>query len=410
MPPATRRRSNFLLTGLVLGLVGLGVRGQNVVHWFLFAAVIGQSCWRLYGALRNFQMYLVHIGEILFCISCLSQIVLCVKRAKLLRQLVSNSRKLTRKNYLIIRLADAVIFFLVVSQFAQDMNNYVWKGCFESFHLEYSHINRNSTVANVKIAAVCIHRYLLVRYSDMFCGLYLLIFLIIYFIKVQQLSFLASKIRSSGWKEKVWAISPEVFAIYEKLEDSSSMILFFRAVFQFVCIINMFRLLMINIKTRSHLGFQGIFFRTFNYCQNIFITVSLLLSISLMQEDIEQRCRRISELILFGSFTGSTPQENWIIQCVMKSSFTQKVTIGKMAEVSRGIIITLASSWFSPFFFGKSTTADLASTTFPTERNLVNWITLNLMLLHIRRQSSFPKVTIATRHSLHHGARLRFKH
>lgn len=346
------KRSDLLFITFLLDLFGLGLRGRRLIHWFFFTLVIIQTSWRLYGSFTNFKFYLVNIADLSFNFCSLLQIFLSIKRVKLLRQLLSNLHKLNRRNHLIVRVVDAIICFLVISQFAFDMYDFVWTTCYDLFHRQYSYLDRSSNLVNITIATVCIHRSILIRYSDMFCGLYLLIFVVIYLIKVQHLAGISNS-RPSEWKVKVWAVSSHVSSLQDKFEDSSSIILFDRTVYQFLSILALFQFLMENIRTKSTLGLRGIIFATCGYSQNIFITVSVLLSISLMQEDIDGRCKNVTEQIMFTALSGGSVEEKWISQKILKSNFTQKVTIGKMVQVSRSIIISLASSYvvFSILFW-----------------------------------------------------------
>ena len=347
------KRSTFCLTGLLLGIFGLGFRGRNIIHWFLFAFVTITASWRLYGLFTNFRMYLIHISDIFYMSSALLQIVLSFKRAKSFGELLSNSNKLCKKNYVIFRVVDVIVSMVVLSQFINDMGDGLWKDrCYASFHVQYSYMNRKSVIANITIATVCIHREILIRYSDMFCGLYLLMFVIVYFIKVEQLQSI-SNCRTSALKVRVWAISSQVSALHEKFEDTSCIILLDRTIYQFSSILKLFPVLMTNIRTRHSLGFGGIFFDTLGYFHDMFVTVSVLLAVSLMQESIKRKCRCVSDQILFADLFCGTNNEGRILINILESKFTQKVTIGKVAKVSRSLIISLASTFvaFSILFW-----------------------------------------------------------
>ena len=346
------RRPNFLFTVWLLNFLGIGLRGRSVIHWFLFAFVIIWTTCLLFSLFKNFRMYLTHLSDILFTLSCLFQILLLVKRTKLLRELLSHSHKLSRRNHIMFRVTDAVVFIVVMIQLISDVYSFGWRGCHAWSRLRFLFFDNKSILANITVSIVCVEGYILLRCSDMFCGLYLLIFVIIYLIKVQHLEKI-SKGESSRWKEQIWLFSPQVSALHENLEESCSSVLFNRTVIQFTSILTLLPVLIDNIRTRYDLGLRGAIYGTFGYCHNIFVTVSLLLSISLMQEDIERRCKCLSEQMLLDTFSGRTVQESWVIQKVLKSNFTRKVTIGNMAQVSRGTIISLASTYvvFSILFW-----------------------------------------------------------
>ena len=347
MPTRNQRKPQLLLVGFLLGLFGIGLRGRNIIHWFFFAVAIAMICWRIYGDFLNFKMYLAHISATLFDICCLFQVILCFKRTESFRALLFNSYKLSKKNNLLVRVTDAVVFIIAVSQFTKDMFDSTWKGCYESFNQYYSPLDRNSTLVNVTVVTVCLHRYILLRFSDLLCGMYLLMFDIIHLIKVQHLK-KVSTIESSRWRVTVWTASSQVSALHREFEDSSSIILVDRTLFQFFSFLSFFPLFMDNIKKRSSLGIQGLFYDTYGRFHNLFFTVSLLLSISLMQENIEGRCECVCEKMLAAGLYSGKVQESCAFQKILQSTFTRKLTIGRMAEVSRGIIMILSST-FSTF-------------------------------------------------------------
>lgn len=340
MPSKVANKCNFFFTVFLIDLMGIGLRGRNIVQWFLLATGVIHRILLFRLSFWTFEFSVTRMTYILITLNPLVQVVLVIGRVKLLSELLCNSNKLSERSYFILRVVDAVVFFSIVSQLALEFSNEGWSHCSS---MRVVPRENNSTLIKMSLAVLCFNELLLYRDMDMFCGLYLLIFLITYFIKVDNLNSIFSP-PSYNWKHKMFTLSSEMSMLTEKLEDSTSCILFIRTIHQFLSISTFFFLAMFMSARNVTFNFTSAVW-AFSCTREIVLTVLLLLSISLMQEDIERRCEHLSERILLSGLLDRSTHENWVLQQAFTCKFTRKVTIWKVVEVSRGILITLASAY-----------------------------------------------------------------
>ena len=335
---------DFLFIRFLLDLLGLGLKGQNIGHWLLLAFGCVHRIILILSCLMTFTFELRYISSTLSCVnSCLTFFV-AMKKLKETRSMSLFAEKLCKNNLFLVKSVDLTLFLIILYQLTVDLVQADLFDCVSTHIFDEIGWDGDSTAWQVAFAAICVHEAIVIKTVDILCALYILVFLIVYFIKIQHLAALTS-IESSGWKEKVLAILVHVSGLNQKLESSLSFILFFRAVRQFVHILIFLYEALYTSQAKIQIRWQVGDLYFFEAVAEIILTVLLFLSISLMQEHLEGQIDDFCKQIAYSGLLKGSLNENLAVGGIISAELGKRVTIWKFLEVSRSILLTLASAY-----------------------------------------------------------------
>ena len=335
-----RCKLNGLFISSIFNLLGVGLKEQNLFHWTLFTLRLVYRFFLIYFSMCKLKFNLTPMTLLLINITSQVFIVLLVLRAKKIGQLLMQAKNLTKKNYFILKIADAAVVLLFLSSIATEFTLKKSNRCYFSTHLVL--YESNSAVVQVATGVVCSYEYILFSETDLIYGLYFVLFLITHFVKMQKLEEISLD-RTSGWRRRIFLSSDQISQLHEQFEDSASFILFIKAVRQFFSILLFFFNVFLLIQGKMDLNSTWGKMLLFKSIRDIIMTTSLFLFISLMQEDIDRKCSSMSKEIIYSGYLSGSLQDNLVLANIVTGEFGRRVTIWKIVQVSRSILITLAS-------------------------------------------------------------------
>ena len=342
LPKDMRIRTLFVF--FLFDFTGVGLRKRNVLHWFLLAVNIVQRCSYLYLTIKNTSFSLYSISLLLIDLNLLLLFFTSLNKLQSVRELFFLIQKLSGKEYILLRIVDAgtfILFFALVS-FEIVINGLDQCGNFNKLW----HLEGNSTLVVVVQRTLCLNFIISIHDIDSFSALYILIFLVLFFVKVRHLKSISTS-RPSCWKSKILTLSSQVAQLGQKLDDSTSFILFCRAVHQFFLILLVFLMAMLFYHKSLTFGKDIETFLLLKFLADLLLTALLFLSISLMQEQVTKKSEDLSRQIVYSAFDRGKILENLVLANILTSDFNHKVTVWKLVEVSRTIILTLASVYIA---------------------------------------------------------------
>ena len=331
-----------LFVFFLFDLMGIGLRGRNILHWFLLVLNLLQRVCRIYLRMKSISFSLISISFLMRDANSLLLFVISLIKVQSMRELFTLTPKISRKHYILLRIVDAGTFFLLLTFVGCEIFLVGLDNCIDFNELWHK---GNSTVMVVIQRTICLNDLILMHDSHSFCALYILIFTLIFLVKVQHLNSMSSNL--CGWRGKMLTVSSQVSDLSDKLDTSTSFILFCRAVYQFFLVLLVFFLVMLLSEknfTRPGDGHEVLLYKLF---VDLFLTALLFIAISLMQETIQDKCDSLSRKIVYSAYASEKMHEKVVLANILTSDFTQKVTVWKLVEVSRTIVLTLASVYFA---------------------------------------------------------------
>lgn len=344
----TLKSERTLFVFFLFDVTGVALRERNLIHWLLLIVNFAVRFSYLFLSIKYMKFSLFSITFLLRDLNSLVLLVISLVRVQSMRELFALARFLSKKHYILLRIVDAVFFVTFLASLAFEIFTNGLDQCYGFNKL--LHLEGNSTLILFVQRTFCFHKIFLINDTNAYCALYILIFVIFFFIKVQHLNEISSH-GSSCWRRKLFTVSSQVSELSLKLDNSTSFILFFRAVNQFLCVILVFLLAMLLTQEKSF-AYESYMRLILRNSFDLFLTSLLFISISLMQERIQERCDSLSRQIIYSALPLGTMHENVVLSNIFTSDFTQQVTLWKLIEVSRSIIFTLASVYVAfPILF-----------------------------------------------------------
>ena len=290
--------------------------------------------------MREMAFSLLYISVVMLDIIPFLLFVTSLGKVQSMRELFTLTRFLSRKQYVLFRIVDAGTFVLSLTFICSRIVLVGLDSCTELnkfFHLEV-----NSTLATFVRRTSCLNEFFLMFEVQAFCALYILLFMVVFFVKVTQLDEMSSN-RPSMWRRNILPLSSRVGQLGEKLDDSTSFILFFQVAHEFFSVSLLFLLAMMMSQKVYGPEEKVLIVILCELLSQLLLTALLFLCISLMQEKVQRKCECLCRRIIYSASLSGTMHEDVVMTSVLTSDFNHKVTVWKLVEVSRAIILTLAS-------------------------------------------------------------------
>lgn len=332
--------SNFSFVFFQLNLMGVGPRGQSVLHWLVFFLGLSQ---RLYSVYLRSDFGEVSVGTASFFLDEINSLLLLLylmfRRNSIEEFITRLMPKLSKSQMKRVQVADFILFSIqlypLIERFALFFRTNHPYSC-----SEYGKFEGRSIASIILANVICINSNIINYTTDIICGFYLLIFIVFHFVKVQYMDEISS---SDRWREKVLLASSNLLNLNSEFERCFSVILFFKVIHDFLIVmITVFAVFHFTQMSNSF----WLIYVAFAFLRRMGVTFGLFSVIGSLQEKIEDECSRIRHQICCRGFWSKSITDDKTLADIFYSAFTQRVTIWKTIDVSRSSLVTLASSYF----------------------------------------------------------------
>ena len=348
-----RRKSKFLFLSIGFYFMGIGIHGQSLFNWLLFACGLIHRCLIVLCFIRNFDVQIDNINSIIIhCQVVIFYIILIGKRHKIQTMICHMFTKLSRKEYMIVRMFD---LFLTVLAFSPTIEkaffNFtgIFNHCMSDFMIVPMFKNLNKATRNI----ICLSESLFLQQMDAACSLYLVVFLMTYIIKFKLINGITNN-SSTRWKEEILFSSATAFNLHRQFEDVFSNFLFIKASHDFLTVLRYLFLLLKHEYLIYAFGINFIKYQIYMIIRHVFCTMFLFIFISWLQERIETRCYALRHRVLCDLYSKKIFHGSRIFDILLFNVFTKKVTVWQIMDVTRGTLLTLASAFVAfPVLFAQ---------------------------------------------------------
>lgn len=335
----------FPSISLFFHLMAIGMQSQTIIHWFLFILVMANRTYYIYVQ----KEYLSNnFGMATFLLEPVNQLLLYVfllwKRKSIATFIRQSKSKLSTNYLFIIRMVDLAFLIFTTSILIEDAS-YYWILGYDTCSDTFKSIVSDEIASHVIGKVVCFNAIINNLIIDISCCFYLIFFLALHYIKGQYIQC----IRTSGsfeLKERVIIFSSEVLQLQGHFESSFSFILFFKVVNDFLIVmIQLLTTLVITQIDPNALDEVQKVYRVTESLRYLVFSCFMFLVISVAQEKMEEKCDLLRHQIICMSLVNGSSGEVEILGKMIMRTFTKKVSIWNIIEVSRSILVKLASAY-----------------------------------------------------------------
>ena len=205
------------------------------------------------------------------------------------------------------------------------------------------------TLPTVFNQVFCLYEQLIMRQIDAACSLYTLIFLAMYFVKMKHIQVVSdlqcgSNNNNNNTDDELLIASNDALQMHQLFEDGFSYILFFKVLFDYLTVLILL-FFASNYFNAFRSGTSDLYYMYYLISRQMFSTSSMLLLVSCLQEKIEDQLDILRHQVYRRLFQRQILSGSRIFDGLMVEVFTHKATVWNILDISRGTLLTLASSY-----------------------------------------------------------------